>query len=147
MRLLNVDHRQIERLIEELHVAVAFGLDKDRDKGLDKDRTTQLLRRLSGLARTHFALEEGMMSATDYPGIAAHRRSHQLLLQQLDGFISLFLKGSLSLNRDSLSFLFVWHSTHSHKDDARYADWLVLRDAGICHESFLLPSASPGALA
>jgi len=137
LRLLNVDHRAIERLIEELHLAIAFGHDKDR--------TLQLLRKLSHSTRTHFALEEGMMSGTCYPGAATHRRSHLLLQQQLDGFISLCSRGVLTLNRNSLAFLFVWHSTHSHRDDAHYADWLVLRDAGICHAPVPLPTP-PGPL-
>jgi len=128
LRLLNVDHRAIERLIEQLHVAIAFGHPGER--------TLPLLRQLSDLTRTHFALEEGMMAATGYPDTAAHRRSHQHLQQQLDGFIALCCRGQVLLNPNSLSFLFVWHSIHSHREDARYADWLVLRDARIRQESF-----------
>jgi len=132
LRLLNVDHRAIERLIEALHLAMALG---ERAEG-----TLPLLRQLSDLTRTHFALEEGMMTATGYPDAAAHRRSHQHLQQQLDGFIALCCRGQVILNQNSLSFLFVWHSIHSHREDARYADWLVLRDARIRQES-IAPSA------
>jgi hemerythrin len=139
IRLLNVDHREIEGLIDELHATVASG---------DKYRIIRILRKLSGFTRTHFALEEGMMSATEYPSLAAHRRCHQSLLLQLDSFISLYLKGRLTLSPGSLSFLLVWYAAHSHNDDAQYADWLVIRDACLSHkEPSMLPPGAGSMLA
>ena len=123
IRLLNVDHREIEGLIDQLQAAIAVGPDKDR--------VTRLLRQLSDFTRTHFALEEGMMAATEYPGTSTHRRRHQQLQQQLDGFVSLYSKGSLTLSMESLSFLFVWYAAHSQNEDAHYTDWLVFQDAGL----------------
>jgi hemerythrin len=134
IRLLNVDHREMEALIDQLQGAITAGSDKDR--------TIRLLRKLSDFTRTHFALEEGMMSANEYPDMAAHRGCHQQLLLQLDGFISLYLKGRLTLSQESLSFLFVWHAAHSQNNDAHYADWLVMRDAGFCQNQ---PQALPRA--
>lgn len=134
IRLLNVDHREIEGLIDELHALLA---------GSDKGRIINILRKLSGFVRTHFALEEGMMSATEYPNLAAHRHHHQSLLIQLDSFISLYLKGRLALTPGALSFLFAWYSAHSRNDDAQYADWLVIRDSCLSQtEPAVLP---PGA--
>ena len=121
IRLLNVDHREMEDVINQLQVAIMVGRDRDW--------TIRLLRRLSDFTRTHFALEEGMMSATEYPNLAAHCGCHQQLLQQLDAYISLYLKGRLNPSRESLKFLFVWHATHSQVNDAHYADWLVMRHA------------------
>jgi hemerythrin-like metal-binding protein len=140
LRLIEVDHREIEGLIQDLQPAVAIG----RDKNLN----LHLLVKLSGFARMHFALEEGMMSATDYPSVAAHVRSHQSLFAQLEGFIALYRKDRLSLDQESLAFLFLWYAAHSQNEDARYADYLVVRDARrYVKELLALPGAATPARA
>jgi hemerythrin len=120
IRLIDVDHKEIARLIGELQMTAA-------ESG-DRCVTLNILGKLAAFSRTHFALEEGLMSATEYPGYAAHRGCHQQLLQQLDGFVSLYSKGELALDRESLDFLFVWYAAHSKHDDAQYASWLAVRD-------------------
>jgi hemerythrin len=140
LRLIEVDHREIECLIGDLQPAVALGRDKELN--------LHLLEKLNGFAHMHFALEEGMMSATDYPNLAAHVRSHQTLLAQLDGFIALYRKDRLTLDQESLAFLFLWYAAHSQNDDARYAEYLLVRDARLyVKELLLLPSAATPARA
>lgn len=120
IRLLDADHKEIAGLIGQLRASI--------EGNGDRRLARETLSRLAIVTRTHFALEEGLMASTKYPDYAPHRKCHQQLLQQLDGFISLYFKGELTIDRDSLGFLFVWFAAHSGSDDAQYAGWLAGRD-------------------
>jgi hemerythrin len=120
IRLIDVDHKGIERLLGEVQATFAGGGSRSS--------TLDILGRLAAFTRTHFALEEGLMAFTGYSGYAQHRRCHQHLLQELDGFTSLYSKDELPLDRNSLRFLYSWFDAHRQNDDAQYAAWLAAQD-------------------
>ena len=116
VRLLDSDHRELSETIDEIQGAVAT----DADLG----RPDLLLRKLAKLMRSHFTLEEGMMAATRYPGVALHLLNHQLMMDQLKALVFNDNRCGLPLNSQSLSFLSELHLTHVHKDDLRFGYWL-----------------------
>jgi len=116
VRLLDCDHRMLFETINEIQAAAA--------KVEDRRRTGTLLRRLAGFTQTHFELEEEMMAATRYPGLARHRRDHQRMMDQMKALVSRHSRRALPLDREALSILSKLHATHVQDGDLRYGLWL-----------------------
>ena len=116
VRLLDCDHRTLFETIDEIHAAAA--------KDEDRRRTGALLRRLAGFTLTHFELEEEMMAATRYPGLARHRCEHQRVMRQMKAFVLRQKRSGLPLDLESPSILSKLHATHVQDGDLRYGLWL-----------------------
>lgn len=114
VKMLDCDHREMLQAIHDLHAATMQ----------DRSLTGPLLRRLADFTLTHFALEEGMMHATKYPGITLHRLHHQYLVGELKALIASHQQRELALTPSSLSSLSAWHAEHVHQDDLHYGIWL-----------------------
>ena len=114
--VLDCDHREMSEAIGELHAAAVAGKDRNR--------IGVLLRNLAHFTLTHFALEERLMAATKYPGIAPHRLNHRCLMEHLEALISLHHRDGLTKNPDSLGFLHEWLDAHIQNDDMQYGLWV-----------------------
>lgn len=116
VRMLDCDHRVLFETINELMTAVA--------SDADPRRTGSLLRKLADFTMTHFALEEGMMVATKFPGMAQHRLHHQQITEKVAALASRLNRGGRTLDTPSLSFLSELHADHVQRDDLHYGLWL-----------------------
>ncbi len=120
VRILDCDHRMLFETIGEIQAAAA---------NENRRRTSALLLRLAGFTQTHFALDEEMMAATRYPGLARHRRDHQRVIERMKAIVSRYNRGGLPQDResarDSLEILSQLHATHVHDGDLRYGLWLT----------------------
>jgi hemerythrin len=116
VKMLDCDHRVLFETIKELQAAA--GSDAD------PRRTNSLLFKLADFTLTHFALEEGMMLATKYPGMDLHRLHHQRLTEHVAVLASRHNRGSLALDSEALSLLSELHADHVHQDDLHYGLWL-----------------------
>lgn len=71
----------------------------------------------------HFFSEESIMVDVGFPDLDAHRRNHELLLEDLRGFTR-----SLSLEtlrkKDIVGFLIEWFSFHTAGEDIRLAAYV-----------------------
>jgi hemerythrin len=116
VKMLDCDHRALFETLKEIHaVAVA---------DTDPRRTASLLRKLADFTLTHFALEEEMMLATKYPGIAMHRLHHQRITEQVAALVSRHNQGGMTLDSDLLGLLSGLHADHVQQDDLHYGLWL-----------------------
>jgi hemerythrin len=116
VRILDYDHREMVEALYEIQRALT--------SGEDPRRTGSLLSKLANFSLTHFALEEGMMVATRYPGLARHRLNHQRITERMKALASRHKRDALTLDGDSLSFLSVLHTDHIQQDDLHYGLWL-----------------------
>ncbi len=116
VRLLDFDHRMLFETISEIHTAV--GKDDDRR------RIGVLLHRLAGFTVTHFELEEEMMAATRYPGLARHRREHKRVMKKMRELVLQHSRRGQPLDPASLIMLSKVHATHVQDGDLRYGLWL-----------------------
>jgi hemerythrin len=116
VKILDCDHREMADTINELLTAV----EADQDRSL----TGPLLRKLAHFTMTHFALEEGMMQATKYPGSVVHRLNHKRLIGELKSLVSRHTQEGKALNPTALNFLSEWHGDHLQNDDLHYGHWL-----------------------
>jgi hemerythrin len=116
VKILDLDHREMAGTLAQLRTGEV--------RGEDWRLTGALLRKLANFTLVHFALEEGMMLATKYPGIDLHRAHHHRMMEQMQALVALYSRGGLTTGRPSLDFLFDGHSIHVQKDDLSYGEWL-----------------------
>jgi hemerythrin-like metal-binding protein len=114
--MLDCDHRVLFETIKELQAAAMADADPRR--------TSSLLHKLADFTMTHFALEEGMMLSTKYPGMDLHRLHHQRLTEQVAALVSRHNRDGLALNCDALNLLSELHADHIQQDDLHYGLWL-----------------------
>jgi hemerythrin-like metal-binding protein len=96
-------------------------------------RKRQVAEAVDALGRAtaaHFASEDAIMQAVDYPGAARHRQQHAELLMQYEEFSIHFRSpqgGSVAL---ALRFLREWFEYHIEHYDAPLVAWLRELDGG-----------------
>ena len=116
VEMLDCDHRALLEIIKELQTVTA--------SDVDPRRTGSLLSKLADFTLAHYALEEGMMAATEFPGMALHRLQHQLIAEHVAALASRYNRDGLGLDSHSLSFLSKLHDNHVRNDDLQYGRWL-----------------------
>lgn len=96
----------------------------------DRNRISMACTSMSAEARAHFAKEEALMLATDYPDRTAHIEQHEELLRRL-ARIRFVLTSNTGFwspvsERSMLEKWFVPHLTYA---DQRFADFIAARHA------------------
>jgi hemerythrin len=116
VKILDLDHREMAETLAQLRTAEV--------QGEDWRKSGALLRKLADFSLIHFALEEGMMLATKYPGVDLHRAHHHRMMERLQAMVAVYTRGRMTSSRPPLDFLLEGHSIHVHKDDLTYGEWL-----------------------
>jgi hemerythrin len=117
VRLLDCDHREMGEILRELSSNVA--------SGKPMQDTARLLKAIRQITLTHFAMEESMMLATRYPGLAVHRLQHLWLVEQTEALALRARKQCLYPGDQLLAFLTGSHLSHVHHSDNQYGSWLA----------------------
>ena len=116
IKMLDRDHREMTEAIQRLKDCIV--------KGSQRNLTASLLRKLEQFSLTHFALEEGMMAATNYPWMDLHRVGHLCFTGQLTELIARCERADFMPNDPSIEYLSEAHFNHLQKDDLLYGLWL-----------------------
>ena len=111
--LIDSDHKKLIGLINELGDAMSTG------KG--KDVCGNVLNELISYTKTHFAMEEQLMSAHHYPAASEHRAEHARLVQDVVDFKGKFDAGTATLSVSLLHFLMKWLTHHILESDKALA--------------------------
>jgi hemerythrin-like metal-binding protein len=114
--LLDRDHKKIAELLLEIN----FNAVKDGDPS----RQVRRLKELARLTRSHFLLEEGMMAATKYPGLAVHTLRHEWMMEQIRGLTAYWSRERDALTRGPMGLLWESHIAHVEGEDRAYGLWL-----------------------
>ncbi len=109
-------HKGLFDIVNELHGAML--------KGQAQKLTGPLLNKLVSYTLTHFATEEEMMTATQYPGLEAHKAEHVNLVKQVAEYVERHERGEVTLNLHLLNFLRDWLANHILKVDKEFGPWL-----------------------
>lgn len=107
--LIDRDHLKLVGLINELGDAMSAG------KG--KDVCGKVLDELISYTKTHFAMEEQLMSVHRYAGNAAHKAEHAKLVQDVVDFQGKYAAGTVTLSVSLLHFLMEWLTHHILESD------------------------------
>lgn len=110
------EHRAIFALLDRLHRSI--------EDGSARVVGGEILAELTAYAEQHFALEEGMMQAVDYAGLADHRRQHHEARSAIHQFRNDHLDGRKVLGRDVAEFLKDWLDRHILGTDLQYVPFV-----------------------
>jgi len=117
VKTIDQQHAVLFGMLNELHAAMM--------KGEAKNAVGPLLEKLVKYTLEHFAYEERMMQAANYPNFAAHRTRHADLTKQVSDFMVRYKRGDLSLNIELLQFLSNWLTKHIQHEDKLYSPFMT----------------------
>jgi hemerythrin len=116
VKSIDDQHTILFETINELHAAMM--------RGQARTIVGTLLHTLADYTRHHFAAEEAMMAAAQYPGLAPHRIKHRELTKEVEGYVARYEQGDITLSMPLLNFLSSWLSNHIQNTDKEYGPWM-----------------------
>jgi len=126
----DTEHRYLCELINDLHDAYL--------KGALAGRLTEVFEHLAAYVNRHFKNEEALMKAVGYPGLAAHRKEHEALLETTVELTEGFVEGSAKITEDTMAFLKRWLLDHIAVSDQKIGDYIL--KTGVVGEVELAPA-------
>jgi hemerythrin len=114
--IIDMQHRNLVNIINELHQAMGAGQGKDK--------LAQILSRLIKYTQTHFATEEKFMESRGYPDYTQHKAEHDRLAATVVDFQNKFLRNEIGLTVDIMGFLKDWLVKHILGCDQKYVTFL-----------------------
>lgn len=114
--IIDNDHQQLVRMVNELADAMKAGHGKDV---LDK-----LFHGLVDYTVKHFGNEERLMQQHGYPESPDHKKQHEDLKKQAVDLQQKFKGGSSSVTIETLNFLKNWLANHILGTDKKLAGFL-----------------------
>jgi hemerythrin-like metal-binding protein len=109
-------HRRLFALIDALDEGVS-----SLESCIDEDAAVA---KLEAFARFHFETEERLMEASAYPGLAEHRREHELLRAELGGYRRRLTCGDAEAASQLDGFLKDWILRHTLLIDRQYMPYI-----------------------
>ena len=110
---IDAEHKNIFRLADELRQAVVGGAPAGHAR--------DLLRELIAKSEAHFAREERLMRATQYPGSAWHKKRHDTVRKRVKEFAPRIGGGDGQAAIALLEFLSGWLHDHVRLADCMMA--------------------------
>jgi hemerythrin len=110
---IDAEHKNIFRLADELREAVAIGAPADQSQ--------PILRELIARAEDHFAHEERLMRATNYPAAVWHKGQHDTVRKRVKEFAPRIEAGERQAAPLLLEFLSDWLRNHTRLADCMMA--------------------------
>lgn len=118
---LDNDHRKLLNLINQLQTAVHYQTDEKAEK--------EILEEVVAYTKYHFAREEKMMEEANYRDLAAHKKTHTMMISKVDEFMQDYeSRGHEALEIVAL-FLKNWLVKHINGTDQEYTS--ALKEKGI----------------
>ncbi|MCP3175704.1 bacteriohemerythrin [Desulfuromonas sp. KJ2020] len=84
----------------------------------------EVLDELIAYTQGHFSSEERMLQSKGYPDLAAHKKLHADLVEQVASLREQFSQGKATLSSDVFNFLKSWLTNHIQKTDKAYGPFL-----------------------
>ena len=109
------DHRKLVDLLND-----AYGRMMTGEGG---QAALSLANELSGLAARHFADEERLMGRIGFPGITAHKKMHQDLLDRFGPLLERYKRGDKGAGKDLFEYLAGWLKEHTFKQDRAFVEF------------------------
>ncbi len=112
----DAEHKKLMAMINELHDAMTAGTAKSK--------LGDILDRLVTYTVEHFNHEERVLARHNYPGLAEHKRQHELLKKQVLEFRAKASSGASLFSIELSKFLKDWLLQHIQREDKKYGAFL-----------------------
>lgn len=106
---IDSDHQKLFDLIDQLASAMKAGEGKQA--------CAKVISELLSYTKSHFSMEEALMSRQGYPQSTAHKGEHDKFVARINDFKNKFEAGSGVVSIEILTFLRDWLSSHIQKTD------------------------------
>lgn len=116
---IDAQHQRLAVLINEIHQWVKTG----RSTPECGEKIDEILEELRNYAIEHFAAEEELFLASDYPRKDHHVKKHDLFKKQVDQLYKAYEQSRIDL-RPILGFLGGWFLDHIQRTDRQYVRYL-----------------------
>lgn len=117
--VIDFDHQMLVTITNQL-----MALPERYDAG--KDDIDTMFGHLVQYTKTHFAREEAMFSATDYPDAEAHKEMHRALTKTIEDIAHMHaVQGDVLTFGEIGDFLRRWLTNHIARHDRGYAPHLA----------------------
>jgi hemerythrin-like metal-binding protein len=113
---IDIQHKKILELVNNLHASV--------ENRLDKQELERLLIELVDFTRMHFTTEEQLMKKYDYPELVKHQNEHNILLQHLDNLVAAVSRGKYPTFYSDYDVSSDWALIHISETDKRLGAFL-----------------------
>lgn len=114
------DHKKLVEILNTLYDAI--------EERRSRENLDQILNELVDYTAYHFANEEEYMVKHNYPGLAAHKRTHGVFVDQVMEFKEKYEKGEATLDLKLMDFLKEWITNHILRLDRMYSAFFNNRD-------------------
>ena len=102
--IMDAEHLQIERLLEELNVAIT--------RSASPQRKADLLQRLVKEVGGHFSHEERLMRDSRYPELLWHKRQHTAARRKLKELLAAFAEEDFVTALSRVEAIAAWLTSH-----------------------------------
>ncbi len=113
---VDAQHQQLFELVNRLHEIVV--------NGEDQSVAGKILDELIDYTVEHFATEERMFLAQQYPHYEEHKHEHDVLTQQAVDIQNDFREKQITVTFELLDFLSDWLKKHTTESDLQYAEFV-----------------------
>ena len=117
--IVDSQHKVLVDLINELHRAMITRKGKESLGGV--------LASLIKYTKSHFAAEEGLLRANQYPDLVNHKAEHERFTQTIVEFQDRFQRNEVAMTIDVMDFLKDWLVKHIMGVDKKYVPHLGVR--------------------
>jgi hemerythrin len=109
---IDEQHKKLMAMINDLHAAMLAGKAKEA--------IGPILNGLIDYTKTHFAMEEQLMTKHQYTGYLSHKAAHDALTKQVMDLKTKFSEGKALVTMDIMTFLKDWLTKHIQETDKKY---------------------------
>jgi len=114
---IDEQHKRLVMIVNDLHDAM---LRREGRQALERT-----FAELTDYMDEHFAHEESLLDAHDYPDAEAHRTEHEQLAHKVDELRRQFEAGRATITVEVMEFLRDWFRSHIVVSDRRYVRFLL----------------------
>ena len=116
VKSLDDDHRKLLNLINRLQTAVHYQTGDVFEK--------EALDEVIAYTKYHFEREEKLMEEAGYPDLEAHKKTHQSMINKIDGFVKEYEQKGHEVLEDVANYLKDWLVGHINGTDQEYSPLL-----------------------
>lgn len=117
-KLVDHQHEELFRMINTLHDEIMEG------RCANQEMLATTLKELAWHSAEHFLTEEGLMEATNYPEMDAHKKKHEELAGKIKDMVKSYETGKVVLTVVVPSFLIKWLKGHFEEHDIPLISYL-----------------------
>jgi hemerythrin len=117
IQAIDEQHKMLIELVNQLHCAIV--------EHHGKATAREVLERLTEYTRSHFALEERLMSLSHYPEFEVHRQQHRELIEQVQALQRRFYGENKPIAFELLYVLKKWLVQHISASDKNFGAYFV----------------------